>query len=405
MPRTWGLTGTRLTPLEVARVAYNAGVRGDENIATAVAVCTEESQRYEAAWNFTEATGDQSYGLWQINLLGKMREERMEAYGLTHPTDLNKREVNARVMADLSKNGTKWGAWGAYTSGRFEKNLPEARKAVLELNAELSGVKPKPAVKPPKAEPVALFNVSFTQVYHAALEVDGEVGTGPGNSKDDVLLVQKALKKLVGLDYTSGPGIFGAKTKTAYKKYQKTLGYTGLDADGVPGPDSLVKLGKASGLFNVNQFLTVSKPAKAKAAVKKVVAKVTGGRVASPVPGHSVTYAYGVRNSGYAAGFHTGADYAARTGTPVVAVRSGRIIRSDSAGGAYGNWIQLLGDDGRVYMYAHLSVRQVSVGQRVKAGQQIGKVGSTGNSTGPHLHFEKSKGSSWRYGWVQKPTW
>lgn len=405
MARTWGLVGPRLTPLEVARVAYKAGVRGDENIATAVAVCTEESQRYSAAWNFTEATGDQSYGLWQINLLGRMREERMEQYNLASPTDLNNPDTNARIMADLSKMGTKWGAWGAYTSGRFEKNLPEARAAVLALNAELAGVKPKPAVKPPKAEPVALPNVSFKQVNGASLDPTGEVGTGPGNSKDDVLLVQKALKKLVGLDYESGPGIFGQKTKTAYKKYQKSLGYTGLDADGIPGPDSLTKLGKASGLFNVNDFLTVSKPAKVAAAVKNAVAKVTGKKVASPVPGHAVTYAYGVKNSRYAAGYHTGADYAARTGTPVVAVRSGRIIRSDSAGGAYGNWIQLLGDDGHVYMYAHLSARQVSVGQRVTAGQQIGKVGATGNVTGPHLHFEKSKGSSWRYGWVQKPVW
>lgn len=401
MAKTWGLVGKRLTPLEVARFAYQAGVRGDENIATAVAVCTEESQRYTEAWNFTEKTGDQSYGLWQINLLGKLREERMLAYELTAPSDLYKPEVNARIMADISKLGTKWGAWGAYTSGRFEKNLPEARAAVLALNAELAGVKPKPAVTPPKVKPVAIPNVSFRLILMAA-NSDGGAAAG---GADDILLVQKALKMTVGLDYGAG-GLFGPKTRTAYKKYQKTLyGDSPSAVDGIPGPDSLTKLGKATRLFNVVDIPKVSAPAKAKAAVKNVVKKVTGNKVASPVPGHAVTYAYGVKNSRYAAGYHTGADYAARTGAPVVAVRNGRIIRSDSAGGAYGNWIQLLGDDGHVYMYAHLSARQVSVGAVVKAGQQIGKVGATGNVTGPHLHFEKSRGSSWRYGWVQKPTW
>ncbi len=402
MARTWGLVGTRLTPLEVARLAYKAGVRGDENIATAVAVCTEESQRYDQAWNFTEATGDRSYGLWQINMKGKLLDARLDEYGLKAASDLYVPTINARIMADLSKQGTNWKPWGAYTSRRYEKNLPEARKAVAELNAELSGLnKPKPAVTPPKVVEVTLPYVSFAQVNAAALGAAGVWSQGKDTSKDDVLLVQKALKKLVGLDYSSGPGIFGPKTKAAYKKYQKSLGYTGNDADGVPGPTSLKKLGEASGLFKVNDFLTVSKPSAVVAKAKSVVT----GKVASPVPGHLATYAYGVKNSRYAAGYHTGADYAAFTGTPVVAVRNGRIIRSDSAGGAYGNWIQLLGDDGHVYMYAHLSARQVSVGQSVKAGQQIGKVGATGNVTGPHLHFEKSKGSSWRYGWVEKPTW
>lgn len=402
MARTWGLVGKRLTPLEVARLAYAAGLRGDEIIATAVAVCTEESQRYDQAWNFTEETGDRSYGLWQINLKGSLLEARLKEYNLKNGSDLYSPSVNARVMADLSKNGTKWTAWGAYTSGRYEKNMPEARKAVAALNAELSGMnKPKPAVTPPKVEEVALPWVSFAQVNAAALGATGVWSKDKDTSKDDVLLVQKALKKLVGLDYSSGPGIFGDKTKAAYKKYQKTLGYTGPDADGIPGPTSLEKLGKASGLFRVRDLLTVSKPAAAAAKVKSIVT----GRVSSPVPGHGVTYAFGVRNARYAAGYHTGADYAAAVGTPVVAVRNGRIIRSDGNGGAYGNWIQLLADDGHVYVYCHLSVRQVSVGQTVKAGQQIGKVGATGNVTGPHLHFEKSKGSSWRYGWVEKPVW
>lgn len=401
MARKWGFAGKRLTELDVARLAYEAGIRGDEIIATAVAIATEESQRYDRAWNFDEeGTKDRSYGLWQINIKGDLRAERFEKYGLTEEDQLYDVITNSRIMADLSNMGKNWKPWGAYNSGKYKTWLPSARLAVAALNAELN---PKPVTKP-RVEPVALPYISFKQVNAAALGAEGVWSGSNDTSKDDVLLVQKALKKLVGLDYTTGPGVFGPKTKTAYKKYQKSLGYTDSDADGVPGPTSLTALGKASGLFQVRDFFAASQT-KATTAVKKAVGTATGRRVASPVPGHGVTYAFGVKNSRYAAGFHTGADYAAATGTAVVAVVSGRIIRSDSAGGAYGNWIQLLGNDGHVYMYAHLSARQVSVGQSVTAGQQIGRVGTTGNSTGPHLHFEKSKGSSWRYGWVQKPTW
>jgi murein DD-endopeptidase MepM/ murein hydrolase activator NlpD len=130
----------------------------------------------------------------------------------------------------------------------------------------------------------------------------------------------------------------------------------------------------------------------------------TSARVRSPVPGYGVNYPYGVRNSRYKAGFHTGEDRAAPIGTRVVAVRDGKIIRADS-GGAYGKWTHLKADNGHVYVYCHLSSRTVKVGQRVKKGQTIGRVGATGNVTGPHLHFEMSRGSTWRYGNVQKPTW
>jgi hypothetical protein len=65
-----------------------------------------------------------------------------------------------------------------------------------------------------------------------------------GNSNDDVLVVQKALKKEVGLDYSSAPGTFGDRTKAAYAKFQRSLGYNGQDADGQPGATSLARLGK-----------------------------------------------------------------------------------------------------------------------------------------------------------------
>lgn len=400
----WALKGKRLTHLELARLVHKHGVRGDENIATAIAVSCGEAQRYSEAININDKTHDESYGLWQINMRAGLRAERLEKYNLTAATQLYNPDVNAMVMVDMSAKGTNFKPWGAYTDGKYKANLPAARAAVAELNRELN---PPPKKKPTvivKETTVPLPWISFKQVNSAALGATGVWSTGKDTSKDDVLRVQVALKKVVGLDYSSGPGVFGTKTKAAYKKYQKSLyGDKPEAVDGIPGPDSLTRLGQASNVFQVRDFFET--PKKVVTAVKTAVKAITGGRVATPVPGHGVTYAFGVRNSRYAAGYHTGADYAASTGTPVVAVRNGRIIRSDGAGGAYGNWIQLLADNGHVYVYCHLSVRQVSVGATVKAGQQIGKVGATGNVTGPHLHFEESRTSYWSYGNVQNPTW
>ncbi len=84
---------------------------------------------------------------------------------------------------------------------------------------------------------------------------------------------------------------------------------------------------------------------------------------------------------------HQGLDIAAREGTPVVAALAGTVERAGSAG-TYGNLVVLRHDDGSETRYAHLSAISVRVGERVGAGAPIGAVGSTGRSTGPHLHFE-----------------
>ncbi|MCY1078792.1 peptidoglycan-binding protein [Archangium lansingense] len=70
------------------------------------------------------------------------------------------------------------------------------------------------------------------------------VNVQPGKKNGDVLIVQKALAEAVGLDYSSGPGTFGPKTRAAYAKWQRKLGLQGADADGVPGLKSLRALGQ-----------------------------------------------------------------------------------------------------------------------------------------------------------------
>lgn len=87
---------------------------------------------------------------------------------------------------------------------------------------------------------------------------------------------------------------------------------------------------------------------------------------------------------------HNGIDLAATPGTPVLASASGQVIVAKTGGynGGYGNMIIMTHDNGVQTVYAHLRAIHVSAGQTVSQGEEIGEVGNTGRSTGPHLHFE-----------------
>jgi murein DD-endopeptidase MepM/ murein hydrolase activator NlpD len=124
------------------------------------------------------------------------------------------------------------------------------------------------------------------------------------------------------------------------------------------------------------------------------------GKFAWPVPNHTdITQGFGCTGQpeeprfGSCAHFHDAIDIGAPYGVPVVASTPGIVIYagwkavgSDGYGGGIVVWIS---HNGSIYTtYNHLSYESVSVGQRVVAGQQIGRIGATGNATGPHLHFE-----------------
>ncbi len=91
---------------------------------------------------------------------------------------------------------------------------------------------------------------------------------------------------------------------------------------------------------------------------------------------------------------HSGLDIAAPHGTAVYAALSGTVKSAGWNVYGYGNLIVIRGTDGRDYYYAHNSSLTVRRGQTVRQGQQIARVGSTGRSSGPHVHFEIRSGSS-----------
>ena len=113
---------------------------------------------------------------------------------------------------------------------------------------------------------------------------------------------------------------------------------------------------------------------------------LSGGGATAPL--RSGTYTLGATFGQYGvwARYHTGQDFPAAAGTPIYAAKDGVVVASPGGWAGISVGLRHSGGDGT--LYAHMSRRAVAVGQTVKAGQIIGYVGSTGNSSGPHLHFE-----------------
>ncbi|MEU7639183.1 MULTISPECIES: M23 family metallopeptidase [unclassified Streptomyces] len=145
--------------------------------------------------------------------------------------------------------------------------------------------------------------------------------------------------------------------------------------------------------------------AKTAAAKAKVDAAKKANAWVKPVKNYVLGEPFGIPGSHWAHK-HSGQDFVVPTGTQVHAVHTGTVVKAGPNGGgdgpAYGNAIVIKHADGMYTQYAHLSQIQVQVGQQVSTGQQIGLSGSTGNSTGPHLHFEVRTGPN--YGSGIEPT-
>lgn len=135
---------------------------------------------------------------------------------------------------------------------------------------------------------------------------------------------------------------------------------------------------------------TEKKPAKKRTEDRADRSAQTGAERVAPVSAALGT-PYHKAGSAWSKGYHTGVDFPVPTGTSVKSVGAGTVV---SAGweGSFGYQVVVRHTDGRFSQYAHLSAISVKNGQSVTAGQRIGRSGSTGNSSGPHLHFEVRTG-------------
>ncbi|WP_410785829.1 M23 family metallopeptidase [Kribbella sp. C-35] len=134
---------------------------------------------------------------------------------------------------------------------------------------------------------------------------------------------------------------------------------------------------------NAKALAAAKKEALAKAAALKAAA---APKIVLPTTGYHLTARFNQAGGRWAHN-HTGLDFAAPMGTPVRSVMAGEVIQADFEG-AYGRQVKVRHADGTVTSYSHMSEFDVSVGDSVEAGTMVGRIGMTGNTTGPHVHFE-----------------
>ncbi|WP_299539446.1 M23 family metallopeptidase [uncultured Streptomyces sp.] len=131
--------------------------------------------------------------------------------------------------------------------------------------------------------------------------------------------------------------------------------------------------------------------AKKKAAERRAAAAKKAKAWETPVDRYALSASYGTGGARWAHK-HSGQDFAVAIGTKVEAAHSGTVVKAGGNGAgdgpAYGNAIVIKHANGKYSQYAHLSKIDVHIGQHVKTGQKIALSGNTGNSSGPHLHFE-----------------
>lgn len=109
----------------------------------------------------------------------------------------------------------------------------------------------------------------------------------------------------------------------------------------------------------------------------------------------SVTFHQGVKITNYNDGNHKGMDFALNTGTPIQSTVDGEVVTAKKIPNSYGTHVVIKDANGNYHYFAHLSSFNVKVGDKVTRGQNIGKSGNTGKSTGPHLHYEVRVGNNY----------
>jgi murein DD-endopeptidase MepM/ murein hydrolase activator NlpD len=177
------------------------------------------------------------------------------------------------------------------------------------------------------------------------------------------------------------------------KRMRSVMADLGMDTkklaapqSGVGGPYIPVMLRKDAGAFE-RQLYRVHVT---RADVERLTRTMAAVPVRKPIMGEiDLSSGFGVRPDPFLGrpAMHSGLDFRSESGDPVRATANGTVESAGWSGG-YGNMIEVDHGNGFATRYGHLSKIEVKVGQQIKIGQVIGRVGSTGRSTGPHLHYE-----------------
>ncbi|MFI8288191.1 transglycosylase family protein [Streptomyces sp. NPDC085614] len=369
----------------------------------------EKMAACESSSNWRINTGNGYFGGLQFS------QATWERYGGTHyapRADLASKDQQIAVAEKVLK-GQGPGAWPACAP---RAGLARGQDAPDIRPASLPGQRTAVGHKPPGATPTTVPTVreSYTvapgdSLSRIAREERVKGGwqrlyeanrTVVGGDPDLIHPGQKLTLRMTAPARKPSTGAPAAEVPAPRKPTAKPAPAKPAPAKPVTGP-AAAKPAPAKPAAKPVTGPAAAKPAAAKPAARpaakpvsrpasRPAAKPHTDAFSAPVSA-SIGTRYRVSGSSWASGYHTGVDFPVPTGTSVRAVAGGKVV-SAGWGGAYGYEIVIRHDDGRYSQYAHLSALSVREGQRVGGGQRIARSGSTGNSSGPHLHFEMRTG-------------
>jgi murein DD-endopeptidase MepM/ murein hydrolase activator NlpD len=197
-------------------------------------------------------------------------------------------------------------------------------------------------------------------------------------------VITAALVAGVSVAGVSAAAAGAARADAAAQARTRTATHISLNT---PAPAAATTTGGAAHPRSVDFAAPESTPALAYVRAQRKAKPVPTVKWVNPMPDGTVTSCFGERWGR----LHAGVDLATTAGTPIRAAGAGIVVTAGPAEG-YGNAVLIDHGNGYLTHYGHMSVVTVRAGQHIKVGEQIGNEGSTGHSTGPHLHFEVHEG-------------
>jgi murein DD-endopeptidase MepM/ murein hydrolase activator NlpD len=205
------------------------------------------------------------------------------------------------------------------------------------------------------------------------------------------LLVAAVGAATAGSAISNAPSAASAKTGGGYVANLSSASLEGKDVTQVSRSGARPDLSnKSDAAKQKAEEQALARDAKLKDAAKdaeKYAQELSSDTWVMPTTGFHISTWFGEAGGYWSSGYHTGIDFATAYGTPVVAVSNLTVVQT-GWDGPYGNQIRLKLENGDEVWYNHLSSIEVTVGETILKGQEIGRVGDTGNAYGYHLHFE-----------------
>lgn len=295
---------------------------------------------------------------------------------------------NLASQAGIGAIGASSATAGTTTARKMPASSPPGFERPLP-QAPASAFAPLPTKPTPMVEPVRLRGVSEGGIKDRERTSAAEAGLSArlaAASRSMSLLEADQNSLLESIERTS---------RSRLTKLRLAIAEAGVDAEKLTAPlpslpvgGPFVPLGNDSSESAFEGSL--QKVQAVVAAAEKLGQVAKSLPVRQPLPGTlEVTSGFGVRSDPFTRGaaLHTGIDFRAEPGSAVRATAAGRVVTAEYTGG-YGNMVEIEHGNGLETRYAHMSSIAVAEGAWVEAGAVVGRVGSTGRSTGPHLHYE-----------------